>query len=541
MFEELTEEELKTVDELTDQDVKPEPKYKWDEEFQREILALLLSDKHFLMQCISLIKPQYFVNDVHQNCARIAIKYFNKYKSIITRTQLNQEINDHLKDKDDESKLYFKGEINTVLEYYVPGLGTREYYQDKIVNFAKQKTLQNAFHVCLDKISKSPDDDSVWAEVHNILREAMTVEKNFDIGLDYFNTVEERYKRMMSLIENKEVFTSGFPSIDKALACGGLTKGEIASWVGISGSGKSICLVRSAVANMALGKKVLYITLEIDQDKTAERFDAQLVNSREDKGVTTKNLYDNKDVVLGALNEYVSDYEEHTRLVIKQFPAGVMDMATFRAYHGQLLLRNFKPDLVIIDYVGEMKDYPGMKVYESRQMIIRDLRGFATEEQVCVMTAMQPDRRAREVVKEGGYIDDENLADSYGQIRPLDALWSLNQIADEKGCNLIRIWVSKHRHGRSRFAFYAEQNPNTLSITEITLERYENILKKYRNEKDNKASDLVKDEFIEKELNKLRGVKNKSDNSTNDVIKDVGKKMFDNDGSYGDDENLDKE
>lgn len=917
-MEDLTQEERELVDGLVDADAKSDVKYKWDEEFQREILALLLADRYFLVQCVSLISPKYFVNDAHQLAARIAIKHFNKYKQVIGKTQLFQEMNDVLVDKDEDRKSYYRAEINTVLEYYIPGLDTREYYQDKITNFAKQKTLQNAFSVCLEKISRSPEDEGVWAEVQNILREAMTVERNFDIGLDYFKTFEERYERMKSVVDNKEVFTSGFPAIDKALACGGLTRGEMGSWMGLcfrkgtkvlmydgtiknvedvrvgdlvmgddstprkvlrlssgvaplyevkpvkgasyfvtgnhilalknchktklkrsdrkgkrysiplsahpskvedknlyqlsvvdflnqskhfqksmktfrvgvefseksvkidpyilglwlgdgdkhqsaftsadfevvralkeeaasrdlivvgkddlhysivseaqrvrpcgkgisantlmndlrsydllynfripndnekhipfdykinsrkvrlellaglmdsdgsascggfdfvnknktlaedvvflarslgfaaymnptikkcqtgaeglywrvvisgdcseiptrilrkkcdkrrqikdvlvsgidvnyagdgefygfevdgnhlfllddftvvhnSGTGKSLALVRAAIANMARGKKVLYVSLEIDQDKTAERFDAQLANDKEDKGVTVKTLYDNKDVVFDALRQYVADYEDQTRLVVKQFPAGAMDVATFRAYYVQLSLRNFKPDLVIIDYIGEMKDLPNMKTYESRYRTVRDLRGFAVEEQVCVLTAMQPDRRAREAVKQGEYIDDENLADSYGQVRPLDALWSINQVQDEKDAGLARVFVIKHRHGKSRFAFHVEFNYSTLGITEITQEKYENRLKKYRNEKDQRASEDVKETMQAEELKRLRGKKSnktekteeKPNNSKKDSdINDVAGKMFSEDASAGDDPGLESD
>jgi replicative DNA helicase len=544
-LEDLTQEERDVVDGLVDVDTAQTAKYKWDEEFQREILALLLADKFFLTQCVSLIKPGYFVNEVHQLAARIAIRYFTKYKSIISKTQLHQEMNESLTDKDEEKKAAYRAEIATVLGYYVPGLDSREYYQDKITNFAKQKTLQNAFSVCLDKISKNPEEDSVWAEVQNILREAMTVERNFDIGLDYFKTFEERYERMKSIVDNKEVFTSGFPAIDKALACGGLTRGEMGSWMGLSGTGKSLALVRAAISNMARGKKVVYVSLEIDQDKTAERFDAQLANDKEEKGVTVKNLYESKSLVFDALREYVSDYEDQTRLVVKQFPAGAMDVATFRAYFVQLALRNFRPDLVIIDYIGEMKDFPKMATWESRYRIVRDLRGFAVEEQVCVLTAMQPDRRAREAVKNHEYIDDENLADSYGQVRPLDGLWSINQMQDEKDAGLARIFVVKHRHGRSRFAFHVEFNYSTLGITEITQEKYENRLKKYRNEKDQRAGD----EVAENELNRVLGKKKKKSEDTDSGnkskkdsdINDVAGKMFSEDASNGNDEALDKE
>ena len=140
-----------------------------------------------------------------------------------------------------------------------------------------------------------------------------------------------------------------------------------------------------------------------------------------------------------------------------------------------------------------MKDFPGIPTWESRYRIIRDLRGFATEHNVCMLTAMQPNRSARDAQdwrKEGmGVIDDDNLADAYGQIRPLDACWSINQVAEEKDVNLARVWVIKHRHGKSRFKVYAQYNMKTLRIEEIPKEQYKEIWKKHMNEQEIHAED----------------------------------------------------
>ena len=167
----------------------------------------------------------------------------------------------------------------------------------------------------------------------------------------------------------------------------------------------------------------------------------------------------------------------------------------------------FKPDLIVVDYIGEMKDYPNMPTWESRYRIVRDLRGFATEEGVCIFTAMQPNKNAREAQNtEGigpGVIDDTNLADSYGQIRPLDGCWSINQMHQEKEAAMARIFVIKHRHGKSRFTFYVEydykskneqenekyKRAGTLAMTEISAAEYDRRWKEHYIKNVNKTSD----------------------------------------------------
>jgi replicative DNA helicase len=289
--------------------------------------------------------------------------------------------------------------------------------------------------------------------------------------------------------EARERFTSGFALIDDALLGGGPHRGEIYSWIGLSGSGKSLALVGAALKNVKeLGKRVLYVSLEMGEDAIAERFDAQIAE------VDINQLQEMKDRVRAAFEEFAQDKQDARMLVIKQFPAGSMTVATLRAYIQQLHMVDFRPDLVVVDYIGEMKDYPGMPTYESRYRIVRDLRGLATEENLCIFTAMQPNKDAREAQKKDGLgdgvIDDTNLADSYGQIRPLDGCWSINQMQAEKEAGIARIFVIKHRHGKSRFTCYVRFDMKTLQIKQISSDNYDKIWKEHSFKKTHKAADM---------------------------------------------------
>ena len=427
----LTLEERETLKSCADPDAIVSNQYKWDQELQREVLGLLLNDRFFTLQADGLIKPEYFVSETHQLVAGIIFKHFAKYKTLPNRTQLFQEIKDKLVNAPPESKVFIFGELNTVYEYYLPGAETREYYLDKITNFAKGMAMRRAFSQCLEEYKRAPEEDETFAKIELLIRKALNTERNIDLGLDYFQTFEERYARMEEKIRTGDYFVTGFKEIDDAFKWGGLDRGEIGSVVGLSGTGKSVFLVNAAMANLHRGKKVLYISLEIDTDRCAERFDAQFANPEPfgdaHTGVTNKNLYEKKESVFAALREYVAEKDDRRLLVVKQFPGASLDTAALRAYYSQVKMLGFEPELVIVDYIGQMKDLPNMPTYESREKLVDQLRAFAVEERVCVMTAMQPDGRSREVVKLGGVIDDENLADSKGQIRGLDACWSINQ------------------------------------------------------------------------------------------------------------------
>jgi len=499
--DDLTPEELEQLAGLTDPDSDDDAEFRWDEQFQRYILAMLVSDKHFLIQSLPLVKPNYFTDEVHKLICKLLFTHFNEYKVLPKKLWIVQEVKDAIEGKSDEVKIHYLQELGMVYDHYTPGIESRDYLLDKIVNFAKMQSVKVAFSQCFAQIKKDPESDSTWMNIQAILRDALLVDKNFDPGLDYFASYEERYENMDEE-EVREVFTTGFHKIDEALLGGGPTKGEIYSWIGLSGTGKSLALVRASVLNVTkLEKRVLYVSLEMDEGKIAERFDAQIAD------VDINKLNENKDLIKKAFEEEVKDKEDPRLLIIKQFAPGTMDVNTLRAYLQQLSLVGFKPDLLIVDYIGEMKDYPNMPTWESRYRIVRDLRGLASEEEVCVLTAMQPNKGAREAQEmkdrfgnlQTGVIDDDKLADAFGQIRPLDGCWSINQTHFEKKANIARVFVIKHRHGKSRYIFHIEydikqkdddEGKTTLAMREISESRYSDKIKREQNETVIRTNDL---------------------------------------------------
>ena len=514
----LTEKEIKQLESLTNPEDEVLNEYKWNEDYQRQVLGMLLSDQWFLIQSKTLIKPNYFTNEAHKLICRKLFDFFERYKVRPSKIILNQEISDALADRDVKIREHYLNEFTVILDHYIPGLDTRDALLDKIANFAKVQALKNAFNESLDALKKAPDAEKTWVDIREKLKLALLVERDTDLGLDYFNTLEDRYDRMANAMQNGEVFTSGYEPIDNALAAGGTQRGEMYCFVGLSGTGKSRCLVVTASENIKRDKKVLYVSLEMDQDSIATRFDSLFTN------IGTRFLIDSKDEAISLLKEQVADKEDNRLLIVKRFPGGTMDVNMLRAYYSQLVLNGFKPDVIIIDYIGEMKDAPGIPVHESIYRIVRDLRGFAVEEQVCVFSALQPNKSGREAQKAGGCIDDENLADAFAQIRPLDGCWSINQVQEEKDAGIARLFVIKHRNGKSRFVTWLKYDDNTLRVSSITRETFMALHKKAVAEKQVRSSDLAGyelDQFNDKAKKQLKEddygfeeEKPKSDNKT---------------------------
>jgi replicative DNA helicase len=438
-----------------------------DDDYQRCILSLLIADRQFLMENVDLIQPTYFKNDTHKLICRIVFDYYDEYKNIPNNIIIKQAIRDKLKD---EVKVLLNNvELALLYDHYIPGLDAREALQNRVLKFAKTQALRVAFRKSFDLLTKDFESDETWVQIQEIYREAILVDRKHDLGLNYFEDIDERYERMMQEVVNAERFTSGFDTIDNSLTGGGMRRGEIYAWMGLSGTGKSLALVTAAIKNLVLGKKVLYISCEMSRDEIAERFDAQFANE------AIWQIYDRKDTVIAAIKEHVVDMEDKRQLVITDFPAGSADVNQFRSHIARLKMDGFTPDIVIVDYIGEMKDVPGLKTYESRFRIVRDLKGFAREEGFLCLTAMQPNRSARELQEDPTkYIDDDNLADAFGQTRPLDGLWSINQGLKEKKASVARGFIVKSRRGKSRIEFLICYDERTLRMFEISKEMYRN-------------------------------------------------------------------
>jgi len=480
----VTEKDIAIVGSLVNPDNPEQNQYKHDFQVSQKILGMLISDRHFLVQSMDLIKPEYFEDESHRLICGIVFDFFRHYKEMPTKVFIQNEIQE--KKGKSEHLFEYLGELEAVVADYIPGMNSREYLMDKIVEFAKEQAARCAVSRTMEVLKKKPQGS--WNKIWDLWRDALTTDKGHDLGLEYLPTLEERYARLTADKERQEVFTTGFDGIDNMLSSGGLCRGEIGAFVGLSGSGKSIALINAAAKNLLRGaadKRVCYITLEMSQDKIAQRFDSLLSD------IEYRSLKDHADYVIKEIRQQFRHSPDQRRLMIKHYPGGTADVNTIRAYLSQLNLYQFKPDMLIVDYVGELRDIPGLKTYESRQLLVRELRTLAQEEQICILTAFQANRKGREVQDVEGSIDDDALADAFGQARPMDAMWSINKV---DGSNLGHIYVMKHRDGRSKEQIWYELNTLTLKMNELSHEQYKEkkaaFLKKKGNEAANKIPEI---------------------------------------------------
>ena len=482
MENKLSEEDQLVLSKLIDPDQQTQAKYPFGEEFQRVILGMLLCNRFFLSQSLGLIEPSYFVSEYHQLTCRVLFGYFEKYRAIPSKVFVKQLIDNNLQNKYkgrpetyQTSCLLYLGELNTVYDYYtkggvgniMPDLDSTDAILDQITAFAKSNAMRAAFNKSLNLIKKDPESDDTWNEVNEVIKKAQLVNRQFNIGLDYFQTIEDRYARMEENEKTVDCFTMGFSKIDRSLNKGGLLRGELGAWMGTPGSGKSLALTWTALKNVQQGHKVLYISTEMDQDAIATRFDAQM------SVIGQHELLPRKLEVWKVLREQVEDYENKQRLIIKQFPSGSIGMNDVRAFHSQLVMMGFKPDLMIYDYPGDFKESSAVSGWENRFRLLREIRGFGVEEGHGSMIAVHPNRFASELGIDE-FMDESKQGDSFKQFQAVDVFYTLNQTSREQKAAVGRVFVAKQRDGKSRFSFFIQYGfkDQTLTLKEVSEDKY---------------------------------------------------------------------
>lgn len=477
---ELNDEEKAKLVACLNPDDPQAAQYDFGVDIEQSIIATMLADLPFLVQCFDLCKPKYFVGEAREVICDVLFEYFGEKRAKPEIRHLELLVRQKVEGRR-KPAAFFIAELNLLADLVEYNPAHREFLLEQVEEFARHQAMRHAYVRTLDLMFRKDKDK--WPKIWEILKEPQLISRHKDLGLDYFGTIRDRYARWYPKGENpRDLFTTGFDgegySIDSTLGEGGCGRGELYGFIASAGVGKSLALATASVKNVARGHKVLFLSLEMDADKVSRRFDAQFANHN------IALLKAEEARVIPAVLDNVRDFDDKRRLVVKQFAPGTADVNTFRSFHAKLGLAGFVPDLVVVDYIGEMKDYPGVKTYESRYRLCRDLRAWGIEANHCTFTAIQPNRGAKAAQEEQGVIREEHIADSFDQIRVFDGLWSISQSKAEKTMHMARIHNIKLRDGKSGDTFPAQQDMATLQFQIVCEEHYKGIMQNYREEKE---------------------------------------------------------
>jgi replicative DNA helicase len=426
--------------------------YDFSDNIQRGILYLLKSNKDFYLQIVNLIKSDYLEFPSHSKIFETVKDHYEKYGELPTDDFILEDIKPKLKARENLSD--YEDELVYINNLDTSTVSNVDYLLDLVERFAKKEAMKSAIAESIVLIK-----DNRVEEVEVLVKKALLINRDVDTGQNYFTDIKDRWDRTFNK-KNEDKYQTILPSINRSLE-GGLGTKELAMVVAPPGVGKSLFLVNQGVHSLMEGRKVLYISLEMREDKIAQRFDSIMTLMPQGKLKDPANQLTVKE----RLEMFQKEFSG-SRLIIKEFPTGQASINTLRNLLVQLKnYEDFVPDLLIIDYLELMR--PTREVqqeYLAQQRIAEEIRGVSMEYDILTWTATQTNRLGRTVK----VITDAELGDSYGKIRTCDFAVSLNQTEEEFDTGRMRAYVMKSRNGRPRFSVPMEVDYSILRMSEDT-------------------------------------------------------------------------
>ena len=399
---------------------------------ERTTLTNLLNNEEYTRKVLPFIKSEYF--DVKEE--RIIFdeiqKFVDKYNKMPTQTSLEIEVGTR-KDLNDTEHNKIVEIIKTLKKESI----NFDWLVDTTEKFCKDKAIYNAIVEgvgIIDGRSKDKTPDSI----PSILTDALAVSFDNSVGHDYLEDSESRFDYYHHKEERIPFDLEFFNKITK----GGLPPKTLNIALAGTGVGKSLFMCHQAANCLSQGKNVLYITLEMAEERIAERIDANLLNIPIDQ---IENL--SKDMFRDKVGQITAKTDG--KLIIKEYPTGQANTSHFRALLNELKLKkNFIPEIIFVDYLNicassRMKMIGGsINSYSYIKSIAEEMRGLAVEFNVPIMSATQTNRQ-------GFQSDDPGLEDtseSFGLPATADLMFALISNDELNSMGKILVKQLKNRY-----------------------------------------------------------------------------------------------
>ncbi len=398
---------------------------------ERTTLSNLVYNEPYARKVLPFIKPEYFANRHERVVFEEINKFVEKYGNQPTKEALSIEL-DNRKDLNED-------EFKSVLDI-VQTLSNAEvdmqWLVDTTEKFCKDKAVYNAILSGI-QIIEGKDKQHTAEAIPNILSDALAVAFDQNVGHDYVENGEERYEFYHKKEEKLEFDLDYFNKITK----GGLPQKTLNIAIAGTGVGKSLFMCHMAASTLMQGKNVLYITLEMAEERIAERIDANLMN------ITMDDLH---ELPKKMFTDRLSKIQTKTngKLIIKEYPTASAHSGHFRSLMKELALKkSFKPDIIFIDYLNicassRFKGNANVGSYFYIKAIAEELRGLAVEHNVPIMSATQTTR--------GGYANSdiglEDTSESFGLPATADLMFALISTEDLESLNQIMVKQLKNRY-----------------------------------------------------------------------------------------------
>jgi replicative DNA helicase len=395
------------------------------------ILRNLLHNEEYIRKVIPFIKSEYF-EDINQKIVfEEILSFVQEYNQPATKEVLCIEVEKRQDINDSGFKeiihlISCLDDVPTELNWLVDT--TEKWCRDRAIYLA----LMESIHIADGKDEKKNRDS-----IPSILSDALAVSFDTHVGHDYLLDYEQRYESYHRKEEKIEFDLEYFNKITK----GGLPNKTLNIALAGTGVGKSLFMCHVASSVLLQGRNVLYITLEMAEERIAERIDANLLNVPiQDIGDLPKQIFENK----------VTNLAKKTQgsLIIKEYPTASAHAGHFKSLLNELALKkSFRPDIIFIDYLNicsssRFRGGSNVNSYTLVKSIAEELRGLAVEFNVPIVSATQTTR--------SGYgssdVELTDTSESFGLPATADLMFALISTEELEGLGQILVKQLKNRY-----------------------------------------------------------------------------------------------
>ena len=401
------------------------------ERIETTILRNLIYNEEFSRKVIPFIEPDYFEQRSEKIIFEEITKFIVKYGSAITIEALNIETDNRTDLTETEVK-----EVRDINNSFKDTPADYQWLMDTTEKWCRDRAIYLALMESIS-LADGQDDAKGRDAIPSILSDALAVSFDNHIGHDYLEDYEERYDLYHKKEDKIKFDLEFFNKITK----GGIPNKTLNIALAGTGVGKSLFMCHVASSVLLQNKNVLYITLEMAEEKIAERIDANLLNVPiQDINDLPKPMFENKVTSLSKKTQGT--------LIIKEYPTASAHSGHFKALLNELALKkSFKPDIIFIDYLNicassRYRAGSNVNSYSYIKAIAEELRGLAVETNVPIVSATQTTR--------SGYgssdVDLTDTSESFGLPATADLMFALISTEDLEGLNQIMVKQLKNRY-----------------------------------------------------------------------------------------------
>lgn len=399
---------------------------------EQTILRNLLTEEKYMRKVLPFIKPEYFEGP-YRTLFKEAGKYVAKYNKLPAKEAFLVELNEH----SNLSNEQFTAAVDIAQSLFDGDDVDDTWLLENTEKWCQDRAIYNAVMESITIIDGKHDTLTKNA-LPELLTKALGVAFDTNVGHDYIENVEERYEFYHTEEDRIPFDLEYFNKITK----GGVPNKTLNIALAGTGVGKSLFMCHVAASALVDGANVLYITMEMAEERIAERIDANLLNVPIDQLENmSKDMFTTK----------VADLARKTtgRLIVKEYPTGSAHSGHFRALLNELKLKKqFKPDIIFIDYLNicassRMKAMGGsINSYTYIKAIAEELRGLAVEFDVPVFSATQTTR--------SGYSNSdvglEDTSESFGLPATADLMFALISTEELERDSQLMVKQLKNRY-----------------------------------------------------------------------------------------------